>query len=188
MRYFSLALGVVGIVVILYNGYWFWKGVSLSEEPRAELSHGDVIHTASNPVDTRTSVGEQIGTLLIPALELSLPVYSGTSEKELKQGVGHYLKSGMPGEKRHTVLTGHRDTVFRKLENIKINDGVWVHTGAGKFLYKVHKTKIVEKNDRTVLVEKPIGTLSLVTCYPFQYAGNAPQRFIVEAKLIETDD
>jgi sortase A len=188
MRFLSLALGIVGVIVILHNGYWFWKGVTAAEESKANIIESAVVHPQTSPAQARPGIGEQLGSLTIPSLKLNLPIYYGTSEDELKQGVGHYLKSGMPGEPRHTVLTGHRDTVFRVLEDIKVSDEVWIQTGAGKFLYKVHKTRIVDKDDRTVLVEKPTGTLSLVTCYPFQYVGNAPQRFIVEAKLIETDD
>jgi sortase A len=185
MRLFSIALGLVGMIVILHNGYWFWKGVTVSEELAVTPSQEKLVEDTRST--TRPNKGEKLGTLSIPSLELKLPIYQGTSEGEFKQGVGHYIKSGMPGENRHIVLSAHRDTVFRRLENIKVHDEIWVNTSSGSFLYKVHKTRIVDKNDRTVLVEKPIETLTLVTCYPFQFVGHAPQRLIVEATRLKKD-
>jgi sortase A len=186
MRYVSFALGIVGLLLIFHNGYWFWKGVTISEQPKIEEVDTKNVQAIKTNFHLRNiDVGDQIGSLSIPTLQLNLPIFHGTSENELKKGVGHYVKSGMPGENRHTVLAGHRDTVFRSLASIEKDEEILIKTSDGKYLYKVLDRGIVDKDDRTVLVEKPTETLTLITCYPFRYIGSAPKRFIVTAKLVE---
>jgi sortase A len=132
-------------------------------------------------------VGEQIGTLELPTIHSTLPIYEGTNEDELEQGIGHYAKSVLPGENDNSVLAGHRDTIFRHLGEVKIGDKLIVSTSAGTFTYKVRKIRIVDKNDRTVIVPKPRATLTVSTCYPFRYIGPAPQRFVLIANLVHTN-
>lgn len=131
------------------------------------------------------SEGEEIGELYIPKLNSRLPIYHGTNEDELEKGVGHFAGSVLPGEADNSVLSGHRDTVFRRLGEVGVNDELIVTTSAGKFTYKVRKTRIVDADDRTVIVPKPRATLTVSTCYPFHYIGAAPERFVLEAYLIE---
>lgn len=180
MRKLSYILGIVGLLLIVPSGYSFWKGVTATEDH----VHPIQVKQLSTVIE-RPNEGDLIGSLTIPSLKLSVPIYYGTRENELKQGVGHYKKSGLPGENRHIVLTGHRDTIFRKLEHIKKEEYIWLEMRDGKYQYKINSIKIVNKHDRTILVEKPFETLTLVTCYPFQYMGNAPDRFIISAKLIQ---
>ncbi|MGL4522156.1 MAG: class D sortase [Bacilli bacterium] len=129
--------------------------------------------------------GEQFGVLRIPKIEMSLPIYEGTDEPELAKGVGHYEKSVLPGEKDNSVLSGHRDVVFRRLGELEIGDEIIVESTAGSFTYIVRKTRIVDADDRTVIVPKPRATLTLTTCYPFYFIGDAPERYIVVANMIE---
>jgi sortase A len=133
----------------------------------------------------RPEIGENIGDLYIPKLGATLPIYHGTDEDELEKGVGHYAKSVLPGEKDNTVLSGHRDTVFRKLGEVGKKDILVVKTSAGEFTFKVKRVRIVDADDRTVIVPKPRTTLTVTTCYPFNFIGDAPQRYILEAFLVE---
>lgn len=132
----------------------------------------------------RPKQGEKFGELFIPKLHASMPIYEGTNEDELAKGVGHFAESVLPGEKDNCVLSGHRDTVFRKLGKVRENDLLIAETSAGTFTYKVYKVRIVPKNDRTVIVPKPRATLTLTTCYPFHYIGSAPKRYVLVAALI----
>jgi sortase A len=132
----------------------------------------------------RPSIGEVFGKVTIPKLKKELPLIEGTDEKELAVGVGHYEYSVLPGEHDNTVLAGHRDTVFRGLGEVSEGDQVIVETAAGSFIYQVFNQRIVDKDDRTVIVPTADPILTLVTCYPFDYIGAAPQRFILSAKLI----
>jgi len=128
-------------------------------------------------------VGALIGSLIIPSLNYELPIYEGTSSKELKKGVGRFITSALPGEIDNCVLSGHRDTVFSKLGELVIGEQIIVKSDLGFFVYEVTETRIVEADDQTVIVPTDVATLTLTTCYPFEYLGFAPQRYIVSAEI-----
>lgn len=125
-----------------------------------------------------------MGTLSIPVLNRTLPIYQGTKDSQLDKGVGHYEDSVLPGENNNSVLSGHRGSVFSKFDKLKIGNKLIVKTADGVFTYKIFQFRIVKADDRTVIVPTPSAILTLTTCYPFRYIGNAPERYIVSAKLI----
>ena len=127
--------------------------------------------------------GDLIGQLIIPSLDYELPLYEGTDDAQLKKGVGRYIGSAYPGVSDNCVLSGHRDTVFTKLGDLKIGESILVDTDMGLFSYEVTGIRIVEADDKTVIVPTDVSTLTLTTCYPFVYIGAAPQRYIVTAEL-----
>lgn len=131
--------------------------------------------------------GETFGELVIPKISANLPIVEGTDEDELEKGVGHYAQSVLPGMKDNSVLSGHRDTVFRKLGQVGKGDELIVKTTAGVFTYKVFGVRIVDADDRTVIVPKSRPVLTVTTCYPFNYIGDAPNRYILSANLIKME-
>ena len=78
-------------------------------------------------------------------------------------------------------ISAHRDSFFRGLKDIELGDEVLVQTTRGVDRYAVADIRIVDKHDHSVLEETEDKRLTLVTCYPFYYAGHAPKRFIVTA-------
>lgn len=128
--------------------------------------------------------GDLIGTLAIPRLNRVIPVYEGTEPAQLRKGAGHYQKSVQPGLKDNSVIAGHRDSVFSQFGSLERGDEIVIKTAYGKFTYLINSFRIVKANDRTVIVPTPSATLTLSTCYPFRFVGNAPDRFIVTAKLV----
>jgi sortase A len=133
---------------------------------------------------SKPKVGVAIGSLHIPRLNRTIPIIEGTGTRELKKGVGHYIGSVLPGVSDNSVLAGHRESVFRKLGDLKLGDLITVNTSYGKFVYEVHKIRIVMANDRTVIVPTPDAVLTLSTCYPFNLVGSYPKRYIVQAGLV----
>ncbi len=133
------------------------------------------------------SVGDNIGSLYIPVLKQKLPIIQGTGTDELKKGVGHFAQSVLPGEKDNCVLSGHRDTVFAKLGKLKIGDQLIVQTSAGTYTYEIKGIRIVDKDDKTVIVPADHAVLTLTTCYPFLFVGNAPDRYILTADLVMSE-
>src|SRR5262249_5594631 len=118
--------------------------------------------------------GELFGRLEIPRLNLSVMVMEGDRENVLRLGAGH-----VPGTS--LAIAGHRDSFFRPLKDIKVNDVIRFTNPEGSSEYRVVSTKIVGPKDTWVLDHKSEGSLMLITCYPFYYIGHAPKRFIVEA-------
>ena len=135
---------------------------------------------------TFPAVGDKIGTLSFPKLKRTVPIIQGTERSQLKKGAGHYIQSALPGEIENSVISGHRETTFRNIGRLVVGDIVIAKTSAGTFTYKVTGTRIVEADDRTVIVSKDTATLTLTTCYPFNTPGYFPQRYIVSAQLVSS--
>lgn len=131
--------------------------------------------------------GEKIGVILMPGSENTIPIYQGISAEVLNKGAGHYPKSALPGENNNVVLSGHRDTFFRFLKDLKKNDSLIVKTMEKEYEYKITKFSIVSPKDQTILTPKSRPVLTLTTCYPFYFIGNAPNRYVVTAKLIHSE-
>lgn len=195
----AAAVGLIGFGTWLAgtNAFKFLTGYMIFTVNKASSEPAPVKQEEAPPVkvkrDTKTVVyeerpeeGEIIGDLIIPKLDATLPIYHGTDEDELEKGVGHYAGSVLPGEKDNSVLSGHRDTVFRRLGEVGKGDLLIVTTSKGEFTYKIRKVRIVDADDRTVIVPKPRATLTVTTCYPFRYIGDAPDRYILVGDLIES--
>ncbi|MCY6369575.1 class D sortase [Clostridium ganghwense] len=133
---------------------------------------------------TEPTKSEVIGKLTITSTKEILPIIYGTSDSDLEKGVGLYTSTSLPGENGNCLLFGHRDGAFKGLKNIKLDDKIFIETSVGKLVYKVIDTKITLPNDPEILKSYDEPMLTLVTCYPFNYIGSAPKRFIVTAELI----
>ncbi|WP_170289688.1 class D sortase [Cytobacillus depressus] len=130
--------------------------------------------------------GEVIGILEIPKLQAELPIVEGTSEYELQKGVGHYSSTALPGQPDQILLSGHRETVFRRMGELKNGDIFQVIMPYGSFSYEITGSQIVEANDPTVIKSTaPNETLTVSTCYPFTYIGDAPYRYVLTAHRTE---
>lgn len=151
-----------------------------SAEATGAATPGPIVY----PLDPKT--GETLGTLTIPALGQSFPLIEGTGSAELKKGVGHLVQTAMPGEPDNCVISGHRDTVFSRLGELKKGDVFVIETATGTYTYRISRIRIVDKDDRTVVVPADHAVLSVSTCYPFQYVGSAPDRYVLIADLVTT--
>jgi sortase A len=129
--------------------------------------------------------GEIIGRVDIPRLKLSAAVAEGDDDKTLGKAVGHLPDTPLPWHRRGNVaLAAHRDGLFRRLEKIRVDDDVRIVTPRGEYQYRVKRTRIVDPDDVWVIAPTEMPTITLITCYPFSFVGNAPQRFVVQAEMI----
>lgn len=130
----------------------------------------------------KVTLGKPIGLLEIPRLGLSTVVIEGDDVATLLLGVGHLADTPLPWHGGNSVLAAHRDTFFRPLAGIRPNDLIKFSTADAEFEYVVKETMIVESTAVEVLDPTDTATLTLITCYPFDYIGPAPNRFIVRAE------
>ena len=130
----------------------------------------------------RVRAGGLVGMLDVPRLRLTTPVVEGDDDGTLKRAVGHLPDTPLPWEKGNSALAGHRDGLFRPLKDVKIGDEIRFRTTSEQFRYRVTGTSIVKPDDVSVLESRPTETLTLITCYPFNYVGSAPKRFVVHAE------
>jgi LPXTG-site transpeptidase (sortase) family protein len=124
-----------------------------------------------------------VGRIEVPRLRLSALAREGVDVRTLRGSVGHVPGTAMPGAPGNAAFAAHRDTFFRPLEGIRPGDAILITTPEGVHRYIVVGTRVVPPSDVSVLRSGNRSQLTLVTCYPFDYVGSAPQRFIVQAEL-----
>ena len=117
-------------------------------------------------------------------MHLSAMVREGIDSNTLQLAVGHIPATALPGQAGNVGVAGHRDTFFRGLKDLQTNDEIQFSTLAGEFTYIVESMMVVEPDNVGVLAASSENVLTLVTCYPFTYIGNAPKRFIVRARQV----
>ncbi|WP_158794183.1 class D sortase [Granulicella sp. L60] len=124
------------------------------------------------------------GRIDIPALSLSAPFSSDYDADSLRKGVGHVRGTAMPGGLGTVGLVGHRDSFFRPLRKIATGMDIRLTDSSGTYHYAVDSTEVVTPDKVEVLATGQRPELTLVTCFPFDYVGAAPRRFIVHAHLL----
>jgi len=125
-----------------------------------------------------------IGRFEIPRLGLSVIVAEGIDKRTLRRGIGHIPGTALPGQPGNVGIAGHRDTFFRPLQGIDVNDIIIVTTQWGEYRYRVVSSRVVGPNEVEVLHPTSDEVLTLVTCHPFYLVGPAPDRFIVRAARV----
>lgn len=123
-----------------------------------------------------------LGRLEIPRIGLSVMVVQGSDDSDLKRAAGHIPGTALPWDAGNVGIAGHRDTFFRPLRSIRRNDTITLSTLQGTSHYRVVSTSVVSPQDVQVLYPTEHDSLTLVTCFPFEYVGSAPKRFIVRAE------
>jgi sortase A len=137
--------------------------------------------------DAETAAGGKplLGRLEIPSLDLAVMVLDGTDEVTLNRAVGRIEGTARPGEVGNLGIAGHRDGWFRALKRVTPGDEILLRTLDGRYRYRVEEIEIVAPSETQVLAPTEDARLTLVTCYPFYWLGNAPQRYIVKAQLVD---
>jgi sortase A len=125
-----------------------------------------------------------LGRLEIQRLGLSAMVMEGDDRRTLRRAVGHVPGTPLPGQRGNIALTGHRDTFFRPLRNIRPDDIITLATLQGQYRYRVRSTQVVRPDNVSILDPSQNEILTLITCHPFYFVGAAPNRFIVRAERV----
>ena len=137
----------------------------------------------TKPASPRGADSEVIGRLEIPSLKLAVPILSDYDPSSLRRGVGHIRGTANAGGLGNFVLAGHRDTFLRPLRNIAAPMLIKIIIREGTYEYVTDGTEVVDPNNLSVLDIHETPELTLITCYPFDFVGAAPHRFIVHAHL-----
>ena len=151
----------------------------LAEAPRG-VPESQRAAIAPRPVD-----GELLGRIEIARLGLTAVVQEGVEPRTLRRAVGHIPDTALFGGEGNVGLAGHRDTFFRKLRDVRVGDEIVLTSLDGRTRYLVRETRVVEPGETWVLEPTERASVTLVTCYPFQFIGAAPQRFVVRADRLD---
>lgn len=134
------------------------------------------------PPEAAPAEGTAVGRIEIPRIGVSAVIAEGEGNATLRLAVGHIPGTSFPGEDGNVGLAGHRDSFFRSLARIRLNDEIRLTAEGGvSSLYRVDSIAVVGPADVSVLQRDPHPSLTLVTCYPFHFLGAAPKRFVVKA-------
>jgi sortase A len=125
-----------------------------------------------------------VAVLEIDKVKIRVPVFEGTDDLTLNRGVGRIAGTAMPGVAGNIGIAGHRDGFFRGLKDIAVGDHIDLVMTTERATYIVDQIEIVNPTDVSVLQPRATSSLTLVTCYPFYFVGDAPQRFIVHASIV----
>ena len=145
-----------------------------------DLFSDEVYKSYMNITETKV-----MASLSIPKINVKLPVYHGTGEEVLANGIGHLKGTSLPtgGENTHCVLSGHRglpdSKLLVRLDEMEIGDYIFVSSCNQKMAYKVTEINVVEpENVSNLEIKAGKDLLSLVTCTPY---GLNTHRLIVTA-------
>ena len=144
-----------------------------------------VLEVPERPRPPRPARGSVLGRFEVPALNMSWVVLEGTDDQTLERGIGHVEGTAVLGEWGNIGIAGHRNTHFRKLEWIRRGDEVVLTSKDGTFRYRVNYVRLHQPTDVDVLDPAYGPAVTLITCFPFEYVGSAPLRFIVRAVAVE---
>ena len=144
--------------------YYYSRAVSVSDSSDFSESYEDVLDPCGNGM---------IGYLDIPAIDIRLPIYHGTSEAALQVGVGHLPWSDLPvgGEGTHCVLVGHSglpsSRLFTDLHMLVLGDRFSIYVLNMSLTYEVDQVETVLSDDLSLLkTETGADLITLVTCTP----------------------
>jgi sortase A len=188
----SIIVGVVGIfltAVIMLDRY---IGLDLSilafeEAVAAEMQVGQVAVIAADKdlIDSSTDQSTPVAILSISRLNLEVPVFSELNQRSLNRGAAIVTGSPEPFEPGNISVAAHRDSFFRPLKDVNVGDVVLLQTAKTNREYRVVEIFITDPLDVSVLESiDEQSVLTLITCYPFNYIGFAPDRFIVRAEAL----
>ncbi|HLR70720.1 MAG TPA: class C sortase [Pseudogracilibacillus sp.] len=140
------------------------------DDPFAEDSEETVVTGYFNVLN----IGETMGSIEIPSINVNIPIYHGVSDDVLQQGIGHMSNSSLPigGLGTHTALTGHRglpsSKLFRDLDKVKEGELFFIHTLDETLAYEVDDIQIVLPNETNWLeMNENKDYATLITCEPY---------------------
>lgn len=193
MKWLERILWTIGLALALYCGFVLVEarryarmpvpspGPSVSRHLPGEESEEMDDHAGAR----RLGAGQWVARLEAPSVQMTATVLEGSDTRTLRRGAGHIEYTPLPGGQGNVGIAGHRDTTFRPVRNLKTGDPLTLTTAETVYEYRVTDIHIVDPDDVEVLNPTRRPTLTLVTCYPFNYIGNAPKRYIVHADLVD---
>ena len=140
--------------------------------------------TPATPITTNAE-SLPIAVLRMARVGLEVPVYPDVSELNLNRGAGWIEGTAAPNTGGNMAVAAHRDQYFRPLKDVEVGDIVELESLSGYGEFRVSSIVIVDPDEVSVLDDTAVPTITLVTCYPFYFIGNAPQRYVVQATAVE---
>ena len=120
-----------------------------------------------------------IGTLKIPAIDVSVKVYDGTTDANMKKGATHFTETSY-WDGNVAFAAHNRSSYFGKIYKLESGDTITYTTKIGTRKYQVTSVYKIDDDDTSCLNHSTENRLTLVTCVENQSA----YRWCVIAKQI----
>ena len=134
-------------------------------------------------------LGDALGYITIPKIDVNLPIYEGTGYDVLTHGIGHLSETSYPlgGESTHCALSGHRGMaepeLFTNLDKLELGDRFYLHVLDEVLAYQVDQVLVVEPEQVEALeIVDGEDLCTLVTCTPI---GINSHRLLVRGTRVE---
>lgn len=131
------------------------------------------------------SYGNQFGELIIDECGINNKLFFGDGEVALRNGVGIYSGSFIPGYGGTILVAGHNNTYFNGLKYAEKGQSVKIRTSYGNYEYRITKTAVKKSTDKSAYdLSANYENLIMYTCYPFDELGLTNKRFFVYAEYV----
>lgn len=176
------ALLIAGSAVPLAGAGWIHAKAQLAQvllERSWQARLAGVDETGTKPwpwADTAP-----VARLQVPRLAVDQIVLAGASGRSLAFGPGHLTGTALPGERGNSVITGHRDTHFDFIGELKPGDMFRLQRSDGTWArYRVAGGEVLDARTAQLDATPDRSAVTLVTCYPFNSNDwNQPWRYAV---------
>jgi len=127
-----------------------------------------------------------VARIVGPSIDLEAWVLAGASGHALSFGPGLADGSVAIGQPGVVMIAGHRDTDFKPLKQLIIDDNIFLEDRSKSlFTYRVSDISIADARYDSIAASTTQSTLVLVTCYPFDaVTAGGPLRYVIQAKLV----
>ena len=133
-----------------------------------------------------------IGYIIVPHMEIELPIYLGANSDNMAKGAVHMSQTSLPigGENTNCVIAAHRGykgiPMFCDIEIMEIGDEVIIKNLWETLKYRVSNIKIINPSDsQEVLIQSGKDMVTLITCHP--YTKNY-KRYVVYCEREKDDE
>ena len=148
---------------------------------KAELPpYEDLLNLANNGI---------MGYIMIPAINIDLPIYHGTTGAAMEKGAGHMEGTSLPvgGIGTHAVISAHSGMasakLFTDLDKLKLGDMFFITVCNQKLAYEVDNIAVVEPTDIDLIrIDTQQDYVTLLTCTPY---GVNTHRLLVRGHRVE---
>lgn len=152
------------------------------EAHKAAVSNSDTVDLKDI---TMPYYGTQYGVVSCDRISLKSPLFFGDNSTILRNGMGQYIGSSIPGFDMPILLCGHNTTYCLPLQYIENGDIINIETNYGTYEYKVTTTEVHDLNDTSAYdLGQSKEQLIIYTCYPFDVIGAKTNRLFVYCEKI----
>ena len=183
------ASGGLAVLLLAIGGWQF--GEAMWIHAKAVLAQVLIKHAWAQTTDGAARVRPwawadtwPVARLSVPRLGVDQIVLAGASGRTLAFGPAHMDGTAAPGRNGIAVISGHRDTHFRFLEELRVGDTLTVTDHVGRaHRFRITETHIVDSEKSGLAANMDTPRLALVTCYPFDAVEpGGPLRFLALAE------